>query len=493
MSVSLLTRMTSLINYPLHILSVILNLCRRSSSSSIIENIRSSQSPQSSDNTSNDNKTNYSQLSNLTETKETKGMQEKKIEVEDDIFTSVDFTKKVIYYNSDQITELLKQNTNKLSAAREIQDKVFYFSRMERFPIYGIKKRIIKELETIYENESDEILLQILNVLDFEITKDFYIRHFYRCKELYYKLLSARILMERVNIYETYIINEKHRCVYKDIEKFFFERARDTNESVNIRADCLDALLMYCYDVNIRKEVQTEIDNMGNLYTDNKEQTIYTNSQNVHSKGIQRTAIASLKNLSFMHHAESNLDELYQLIILKLTDNSEKRDKVMKSLKRILLDPSRINGLNIAQILSIVWKEIQRQAKHKVELENRLIEELYEADDTCTSGFFTRLLNVLCGYSPLVKIAISSEEDAVVKMTGICKKRIAQLDSIEKERLTLEVIDQDPDPVSFRVVLKNEVRELIENDDNLKELKNEIGEEKWKEILEQKLEHYFGK
>lgn len=489
MSVSLLTSMKSVISYPLHILSVILNLCRRSNSSesSIIENI------QSSHNTSHDNKSNYSQLSDLAESKESTIMQEKKIEVEDDIFTSVDFTKKVIYYNSDQISDLLKSNSDKLSAAKEIQDKVFYFSRMERFPIYGIKKRIVKELETIYDNESDEILLQILNVLDFEITKDFYIRHFYRCKELYYKLLSARVLMERVNIYETYIINEKHRCVYKDIEKFFFERARDTNESVNIRADCLDALLMYCYDINIRKEVQAEIDKMGNLYTDNKEQTIYTNSQNVHSKGIQRTAIASLKNLSFMHHAESNLDELYQVIILKLTDNSEKRDKVMKSLKRILLDPSRINGLNVAQILSIVWKEIQRQAKHKAELENRLIEELYEADDTCTSGFFTRLLNVLCGYSPLVKIAISAEEDAVVKMTGICKKRISQLDPVEKERLTLEVIDQDPDPSSFRVVLKNDVRELIENDDNLKELKNEIGEEKWKEILEQKLEHYFGK
>lgn len=489
MSVSLLTSMKSVISYPLHILSVILNLCRRSNSSesSIIENI------QSSNNTSHDNKSNYSQLSDLAESKESTIMQEKKIEVEDNIFTSVDFTKKVIYYNSDQISDLLKSNSDKLSAAKEIQDKVFYFSRMERFPIYGIKKRIVKELETIYDNESDEILLQILNVLDFEITKDFYIRHFYRCKELYYKLLSARVLMERVNIYETYIINEKHRCVYKDIEKFFFERARDTNESVNIRADCLDALLMYCYDINIRKEVQAEIDKMGNLYTDNKEQTIYTNSQNVHSKGIQRTAIASLKNLSFMHHAESNLDELYQVIILKLTDNSEKRDKVMKSLKRILLDPSRINGLNVAQILSIVWKEIQRQAKHKAELENRLIEELYEADDTCTSGFFTRLLNVLCGYSPLVKIAISAEEDAVVKMTGICKKRISQLDPVEKERLTLEVIDQDPDPSSFRVVLKNDVRELIENDDNLKELKNEIGEEKWKEILEQKLEHYFGK
>jgi hypothetical protein len=427
------------------------------------------------------------------EEKTAEQQEEKKIEVEDDIFTSVDFTKKVIYYNSKQISELLESNENKLQAAREIQDKVFYFSRMERFPIYGIRKRIKEELEKVFETEGDEVLLQILNVLDFEITKEFYIRHFYRCKELYYKLLSARVLLERINIYETYFIFEKHRCVYKDIEKFFFERARDAEESVNIRADCLDALIMYCYDVHIKKEVEKEIEKMGNLYTENKEQTIYTNSQNVHTKGIQRTAIASLKNLSYMHHPESNLDELYQVIILKLADDNKKRDKVMKSLKRILIDPSRINGLNISQILSIVYKEIQRQVKYKAELENRLIEELYEADDTCTSGFFTRLLNVLCGFSPLVKISISAEEDAIVKITNIIKKVTSKLEPIEKERLSLEIIDEDPDPSSFRVKLKQETRELIDTDESLAELQKEIGEDKWKELVEEKLCNHFGK
>ena len=419
--------------------------------------------------------------------------EEKQVEVEDDIFTSVDFTKKVIYLNSQQISDLLVSNQDKLSAAKEIQDKVFYFSRMERFPIYGIKKRIVKELENVYDNESDEVLLQILNVLEFELTKDFYIRHFYRCKELYYKLISARVLLERLNLYETYYIFEQHRCVYKDIENFFLQRGKDENESVNIRADCLDALLMYAYEMRIKKDIQAEIDKMGNLYTENRDQTIYTNSQNVHSKGIQRTAIASLKNLSFMHHPESNLDELYQLIILKLSDDSQKRDKVMKSLKRILIDPSRINGLNISQILSIVWKEIQRQVKYKAELETRLIEELYEADDTCTSGFFTRILNVLSGFSPLVKISISSEEDAVVKITNIIKKRVSQLSSIDKERLTLEILDTDPDPSSFRLTLKEEVRELIQNEESLRELKEEIKSEKWAEIVQEKLDNYFGK
>jgi hypothetical protein len=93
--------------------------------------------------------------------------EEKKVTVEDDIFTSVDFTKKCIYYNSSQISELLDQNKDKLEVAKDINDKVFYFSRMERFPIYGIKKIIKKELDKIVESENhDELLLAILNALD---------------------------------------------------------------------------------------------------------------------------------------------------------------------------------------------------------------------------------------------------------------------------------------------------------------------------------------
>lgn len=420
--------------------------------------------------------------------------EEKKITVEDDIFTSVDFTKKCIYYNSSQISDLLEQNKDKIDVAKDIQDKVFYFSRMERFPIYGIKNMIRKELDKIVEMEdNDEILLSILNVLDWEITMPYYINHFYKCNILYYKLISARPILQKIPIYYTteHPITKQNRCVYKDVKDFFLERGKDESESVNVRADCLDALYSFCSET--REEVKKIIDDMGNLYTENKEQTIYTNAQNVHSKGIQITAIASLKNLAYYHHPDSNLDELYLAILARLCDDNEKRDKVIKALKRIMIDPTRINALSISQIISIIWKEIQRQAKYKDELERRLIEELYEADETCSSGFFTRLINVLCGFSPLVKINIYPDEEATVKITGFIKKRLSTLEPLDKERLIMEISESESDPDSFKNKLKTEMREFLTENESLKELTESVGAEKMKELIENKLDAFFGK
>jgi len=414
------------------------------------------------------------------------------IKVEDDIFTSVDFTKKCVYLNSGEINDLLTQNKSKLEIAKDIQDKVFYFSRLERFPVYGIRNVIRKELDAIFEQDNDELILAILNVLDWELSMPYYVKHFYRCNTLYYKLLSARPILQRIPIYYETLHEEtgKFRCVYKDVKDFFLERGRDESESVNVRADCLDALVNFCSE--IKQEANKAIEDMGQLYIENKEKTIYTNAQNVHSKGIQDSAIASLKNLASYHHPDANLDQIYELILVKLCDNIEKREKVIKSLKRIVMDSTKINALSISQILSIVWKEIERQRKHKEELENRLIEELYEADDTCTSGFFTRFINVLVGYSPLVKIEIYPEEDAEVKIVALIKNELNGMSTLDKERLTVEILDKDPDPSSFRNQLKSQTKKIIEENENIKELKETVGEEKLNEIIEKKLEAFFG-
>lgn len=414
------------------------------------------------------------------------------INVEDDIFTSVDFTKKCVYLNSEEINDLLAQNKSKLEIAKDIEEKVFYFSRLERFPVYGIRNVIRKELDTIFEEDNDELILAILNVLEWELSMPYYVKHFYRCKTLYYKLLSARPILQRIPIYYETLHEEtgKFRCVYKDVKDFFLERGRDQSESVNVRADCLDALVNFCSDS--KQEANKAIEDMGQLYTDNKEKTIYTNSQNIHSKGIQDSAIASLKNLASYYHPEANLDQIYELILVKLCDNIEKREKVIKSLKRIVMDSTKINALSISQILSIVWKEIERQRKYKEELENRLIEELYEADDTCTSGFFTRFINVLVGYSPLVKIQIYPEEDAEVKIVALIKNELNGMSTLEKERLTVEILDKDPDPSSFRNQLKSQTKKIIEENNNIKELKETVGEEKLNEIIEKKLDAFFG-
>jgi hypothetical protein len=94
---------------------------------------------------------------------------------------------------------------------------------------------------------------------------------------------------------------------------------------------------------------------------------------------------------------------------------------------------------------------------------------LYDADETCSSGYFTRLINVLSGYSPHVKIGITIEEELIARVTQAIKNHINTLDFIEKERLSLEIMEEDNDPNSFRNNLRSRTYEDIWKNIILKE------------------------
>lgn len=308
--------------------------------------------------------------------------------------------------------------------------------------------------------------------------------------------MFGRPLLEKIHIYKDYEVEidgkKEHRIVYNDVTDFFMAVGRNEEESVNIRADCLDAVLTYCNE--LKKEATEAINKMGQLYTVNKEQTIYTNSQNVHTDSITMSCVASFKNLLSYHVPDGNLDEIYQMILLKLNEHPEKREKVISSLKRIIIDPSHLFGFTLSEILSVVWKEMERKKQYKDALEARLIEELYESDDTCTSGFFTRAINILSGFTPAVRIRISEEDDAVAKIVARIKKEMTTLTNEEKERLSLDIVcpEEEEGENSLRQTLRKKLHDNINEEEAFKELKTVL-KEKFDEILEKRLDAYFGK
>lgn len=412
------------------------------------------------------------------------------------LFPSFDFTKENAFAKSNEMVDLLNKNITDLNTAKELTDKVFYFSRMEKFPIYGIKQLMREQLDEIIKEQKDELLLAILKNLDWEFAKPYFIKMFYSCKIFYYKLMYGRPLLEKIGIYEEHDVEingeKEKRVIYNDVKAFFMTVGRNEQESVNVRADCLDAVLAYCGEM--RKEAAEVINKMGQLYTDNKEQTIYTNSQNVHSDSITLSCVASFKNLLNYHIPDGNLDEIYQMILIKLNDYPEKREKVISSLKRIIVDPSHLFGFTLSEILSVVWKEIERKKKYKAELEARLIEELYESDDTCTSGFFTRAINILSGFTPAVRIRISEEDEAVAKIVSRIKKEMSTLTPEEKERLSMDIVssDEEEGPDSLRQTLRQKLYDSINDEETFQELKTTL-KEKFEDILNQRLDIYFGK
>jgi hypothetical protein len=439
--------------------------------------------------------TNKTKVSDVIEVPKVKKEEEDK-QILKYLFPSFDFTKESSFAKSDEMVSLLNKNITDLNSAREISDKVFYFSRISNFPIYGIKQVMKDQIEELIKEQKDELLLAILKNLEWEFAEPFFVRLFYSSKIFYYKLMFGRPLLEKIHIYKDYEVEidgkKEKRIVYNDVTAFFMAVGRNEKESVNIRADCLDAVLTFCSE--LKKEATEAINSMGQLYIDNKDQTIYTNSQNVHTDSITMSCVSSFKNLLDYHVPDGNLDEIYQMILLRLNDFPEKREKVISSLKRIIVDPSHLFGFTLSEILSVVWKEMERKKKYKEELEARLIEELYESDDTCTSGFFTRVINILSGFTPAVRIRISEEDEAVAKIVARIKKEMATLTAEDKERLSMDMVcsDEEEGENSLRKTLRSKLYDSIHEEEAFKELKTVL-KEKFEEILEKRLDAYFGK
>lgn len=86
------------------------------------------------------------------------------------------------------------------------------------------------------------------------------------------------------------------------------------------------------------------------------------------------------------------------------------------------------------------------------------------------------------------------EEEIIARVTQYIKNRISKLEHLEKERLSLEMMDEDNDPTSFRMKLREETREeawkhVIEANKYNEKLK----EDHLKEMINIKLNHFFGK
>jgi len=83
----------------------------------------------------------------------------------------------------------------------------------------------------------------------------------------------------------------------------------------------------------------------------------------------------------------------------EIDDRDNKREKVNKFLFRIMTDPSRYEQMSIAEIMLLVYYKIQKMDKETIDVcINRLLEESEESLETCSSGYLTRIINVLSGF-----------------------------------------------------------------------------------------------
>ena len=204
-----------------------------------------------------------------------------------------------------------------------------------------------------------------------------------------------------------------------NVRDFIVNLALDVNETVRIRSEAADILCRRINKIDHAIGLKV-IQELGELYSKNKMTSIYTNAQNAHNESItesvmnvirallaaRSTKAAKVENVeTFTGDAMSikgdqNTGDIYERI-MKLVERVDvpRRDKIMAAFNFILIYPGKYEGITLSDILCLVWNKIYDQEPEiKIELEQRLLQELFEMDESCGTGLCGRLINVLSGY-----------------------------------------------------------------------------------------------
>jgi hypothetical protein len=320
---------------------------------------------------------------------------------------------------------------------------------------------------------------------------------FHDSNQTYYRTLAGQYLLQKCKI------NDQIRF---QVEKQILEFAQDIELDYNRRADAADILLrlgssnMKNHGRNIIAElagshgiVRTVFDNAQNVHTEEVEESVtealeflstiplhqvkgksidfnYVNNQVEEMLKKERKSLnTGVENNVRCYHCENPIEETDVNIFEDKKFCSDKciclyrrDDKIRLAMNRIFMDRamySKFNSSLVNILLKVYTYIVVREEENiKEQMLKRLLEELEEMSGTCSSGFATRLVNVISGFGQF-NIRISYEDQIVANFSG-------RLNAFARKITDSTSI--------FRVEKLNEVIELWLNRPENKEKRNNI-------------------
>lgn len=188
----------------------------------------------------------------------------------------------------------------------------------------------------------------------------------------------------------------------------------------------------------------------------NRLKTVYSDSQNVHNPIIENSINNAIDEIKDAIHVEENKDGLIEVltavdcveqILNALSERGILTDAIRKSLNRICVDTSVFTKFNyrIRDILQKVWLRIAYDMEPETK-ENAILalgRELTESADWCSSGFVSRILNILSQFDEemggLNAVRITWEEQIKANINARLTKRIKDAD--KEGEIVMSMID----------------------------------------------------
>jgi hypothetical protein len=323
--------------------------------------------------------------------------------------------------------------------------------------------------------------------LDYEIVNECHKYVYHNFEEfnapLLFTLLSAQFIL-------AHFLNTEYDRT--DLQTFLLNVAQDKEQTINYRAECADILYNYGVEKEYVDSATIVIKELGELYQQNKASTIYTNAQNVHDSSVNKSIIDTLRELIQTVKTTKHSGEVLEVIRNKYANlEKEKINKIMSSLERIMIDTAKYELLNMSDILVLVWEYIC-QSEHRDELEKRLLQELEEMDETCSTGHLSRILNILSGYFKDNTVKITFKDQLRSNIFARYTKLIKLLSEDKQEKIQTEMVSNDKN--------QKDTIKIFLMDFNLEEtlykefvLQGHMDVSEFYETYEKAIEDYFGK
>jgi hypothetical protein len=250
----------------------------------------------------------------------------------------------------------------------------------------------------------------------------------------------------------------------------------DQNNATNVRADAADMLLSYGCPTS--KETAKNV--LENLSFDLKSsKTVYNNRENVHSETINKTALDTIsivinevdklsdRNAERNELMEFKESDIRQLIV-KHFNLCNDDDSAIKAFNRIVYLDNALytnHSFTLKKIMNYVWTfiNVSQTVKESVEqLGKRLIEEMREMYDTCSSGYVVRFANVFTGFLKNGGVFIGWDEQ--ILSIFYAQVNLAISTSIQRDMILENLISCDNDETTeFQKLLRTLLPTVIES------------------------------
>ena len=243
-----------------------------------------------------------------------------------------------------------------------------------------------------------------------------------------------------------YIFQKCQEYLHEYSNEFLLQVASNPHIDEDIRADACDILLAYGTPENVENARMILFVIGGGERARNN---IFKNSQNVHNRSIEESVekliefISSYIPRSVSPYTFDKAKEEIEDCIARETDLNQ--DILNKAIIRITIDRATYGRFNmtLSTIISKMWTYIQ-DSQYKTELEKRLLEELIDSHNKCSSGYVSRIVNCISGFGD-VSLQISFEDQIITVLETRLNSKIMEEDEITSDT----ILDEMTLPVRF--------------------------------------------